>query len=350
MSRLNWSRVFALLLLCVFGLCGELARADDLYSILGISRYATADELKRAYRKVALENHPDRNPNDPVKEERFKKAAEAYEILSDPERRALYDRTGSTKASKTGGSAWAASEPIDPIRRRDEAARKYTNLKWTYDFETHRYYDNRTHKWLNPDPIFNDWRSDEGWIFYESTGVYYDADMRGEWNPDSGQGWFRSTNNYGGSVKIDPNTGFTLSVRYEPGTISDVSDQIDRALNPVNYIRAKKGIVDRKSHLDQLNSVKWTDSRLKDLRERIHTHLRVLNHPDMAPYFGTDYIYHDAFVRSILEVTLRIDPSFVKDVLNNLSDSQHLKTAKEYLLTSKTETEFCNSGFHQQSK
>ncbi|AFV77070.1 DnaJ-class molecular chaperone with C-terminal Zn finger domain [Thermus oshimai JL-2] len=64
----------------------------DYYAILGVSREATQEEIKRAYRQLALKYHPDRNPGDKAAEERFKEINEAYAVLSDPERRAQYDR------------------------------------------------------------------------------------------------------------------------------------------------------------------------------------------------------------------------------------------------------------------
>jgi molecular chaperone DnaJ len=66
----------------------------DYYEILGVAKSATADEIKKAYRKVAMQFHPDRNPGDKSAEEKFKEAAEAYEILSDQDKRAQYDRFG----------------------------------------------------------------------------------------------------------------------------------------------------------------------------------------------------------------------------------------------------------------
>jgi molecular chaperone DnaJ len=66
----------------------------DYYEILGVSKNATADELKKAYRKVAMQYHPDRNPGDKTAEEKFKEAAEAYEVLSDADKRTKYDRFG----------------------------------------------------------------------------------------------------------------------------------------------------------------------------------------------------------------------------------------------------------------
>jgi len=74
----------------------------DYYEVLGVSRTAVETEIKSAYRKLALKNHPDRNPGDAAAEERFKEAAEAYSVLGDPEKRARYDRFGHAGVSGTG--------------------------------------------------------------------------------------------------------------------------------------------------------------------------------------------------------------------------------------------------------
>jgi molecular chaperone DnaJ len=66
----------------------------DYYEVLGVDRTADNEEIKKAYRKLALKFHPDRNPNDKAAEEKFKELGEAYEALSDPQSRAAYDQYG----------------------------------------------------------------------------------------------------------------------------------------------------------------------------------------------------------------------------------------------------------------
>jgi molecular chaperone DnaJ len=75
----------------------------DYYEVLGVERTATPDEIKKAYRQLALKYHPDKNPGDKQAEERFKEVAQAYEVLSDPEKRARYDRFGHAPQGMPGG-------------------------------------------------------------------------------------------------------------------------------------------------------------------------------------------------------------------------------------------------------
>src|ERR1044071_2791883 len=74
----------------------------DFYEVLGVSREASQEEIKKAYRKLALQFHPDRNPGDKAAEEKFKEASAAYQILGDPERRAQYDRFGHAAFEQQG--------------------------------------------------------------------------------------------------------------------------------------------------------------------------------------------------------------------------------------------------------
>ena len=79
-----------------------MANKRDYYEVLGVGKNAGNDEIKKAYRKVAMQHHPDRNPGDKAAEEKFKEAAEAYEILSDTEKKAQYDRYGHAGVSGNG--------------------------------------------------------------------------------------------------------------------------------------------------------------------------------------------------------------------------------------------------------
>jgi molecular chaperone DnaJ len=78
--------------------------ARDYYEVLGVSKTATADELKKAYRKKAMQYHPDKNPGDKEAEAKFREAAEAYEVLRDDNKRATYDKYGEAAFNKQGGA------------------------------------------------------------------------------------------------------------------------------------------------------------------------------------------------------------------------------------------------------
>lgn len=92
----------------------------DYYEVLSVSRSATSDEIKRSYRKLAVQFHPDKNPGDPEAEERFKELGTAYDVLMDEQKRAAYDRYGHAAFSQGGGMGGAGAggfhDPFDLFR------------------------------------------------------------------------------------------------------------------------------------------------------------------------------------------------------------------------------------------
>ena len=90
---------------CMFGEGWNRMAKRDYYEVLGVSRDASEDDIKKAYRKLAMQHHPDRNPDNAKSEEKFKEAKEAYEILCDPDKRAAYDRFGHAGVDAHAGAA-----------------------------------------------------------------------------------------------------------------------------------------------------------------------------------------------------------------------------------------------------
>ena len=88
-------------------MANTMSSKRDYYEILGVNKNSSADEIKKAYRKVAMQFHPDRNPGDHTAEDKFKEAAEAYEVLSDSEKRAQYDRFGHSAFGQGRGGGFS---------------------------------------------------------------------------------------------------------------------------------------------------------------------------------------------------------------------------------------------------
>ena len=84
----------------------------DYYEVLGVNRNTSPEEIKRAYRKVALKYHPDKNPGDKTAEEKFKEASNAYDVLSDPEKRKIYDTRGHAGVHNAGFEGYTNFEDI----------------------------------------------------------------------------------------------------------------------------------------------------------------------------------------------------------------------------------------------
>jgi molecular chaperone DnaJ len=92
-----------------------MAEKRDYYEVLGVDKSATADEIKKAYRKIALKYHPDRNQGDKEAEEKFKEAAEAYDVLSNDEKRKRYDQFGHSMGGAQGGFGGAGGFSMEDI-------------------------------------------------------------------------------------------------------------------------------------------------------------------------------------------------------------------------------------------
>ncbi len=92
-----------------------MAEKRDYYEVLGVEKNASAEEIKKAYRKKAIQYHPDKNPGNKEAEEKFKEAAEAYDVLSNPDKRARYDRFGHQGMGGAGGGAYGGGMSMEDI-------------------------------------------------------------------------------------------------------------------------------------------------------------------------------------------------------------------------------------------
>src|SRR5438477_12748743 len=88
----------------------------DYYDILSVARTASGEEIKRAYRKLAVKFHPDKNPDDPQAEEKFKELGEAYDVIMDPDKRSAYHRFGHAAFAQGTGARGGFHAPFDILR------------------------------------------------------------------------------------------------------------------------------------------------------------------------------------------------------------------------------------------
>src|SRR5262245_20610600 len=91
------------------------ATQRDYYEVLGVTRSATEEEIKKSYKKLAIQYHPDKNAGDQEAVSKFKEAAEAYEVLSDPDKRARYDRFGHAGVKGAAGRGGAGFTDVEDI-------------------------------------------------------------------------------------------------------------------------------------------------------------------------------------------------------------------------------------------
>src|SRR5213595_2117674 len=101
----------------------------DYYDVLGVSRTATADEIKKAHRKLVRQYHPDVNKNNKQAEEKFKEAQEAYDVLSDPTKRQNYDQFGHAGVG-AGGARGAGGDPFEAFRRAQQGRGGGNRQQW----------------------------------------------------------------------------------------------------------------------------------------------------------------------------------------------------------------------------
>ena len=92
-----------------------MAKKRDYYEVLGVERGAAADDIKKAYRKLAIKFHPDKNPDDPTAEDKFKEAAEAYSVLSDETKKQRYDQFGHQGVGAGAGGYGGGNMNMDDI-------------------------------------------------------------------------------------------------------------------------------------------------------------------------------------------------------------------------------------------
>ena len=122
---------------------------EDLYKILGVEKTATADQIKKAYRELAMKYHPDRNPGDTVAEEKFKQISAAYSVLSDETKRKQYDMYGSTDNSSSSSysgnyQGFGGYYQGNPFEEWFKEAKNY-NWRSQYEYETsEKYYEKPT--------------------------------------------------------------------------------------------------------------------------------------------------------------------------------------------------------------
>lgn len=326
-------------LLIVFLFFSANIHAADLYSILGVPKMATLEEIKSAYRRLARRYHPDKNPNDQDAEAKMKEINPAYEILSDPASRLLYDQTGTASGPSISHSQrqWSEEEVRKYREQKDwdfaeKNGPKYSNAKWAYDPTSHKIFDSRTRKWLFVKDTY--FRSDEGWLFHPSSGTYMSTDLRADWDPENDRGWYRRTSNIGDNVVlIDPDTGFPRKAIYAPGTVSNSSHLFEELMNPVNLLNFKSKRGNRSELMKDFDNLPWTESQIKDFIGRAKAHTTILARPDMKINFAGDQRYFNSAMAAVLDYEIvRQNPEIIIDFIKRAQDQYRSEISKELFM------------------
>lgn len=290
----------------------SVAATKDPYSVLGVPRDATSDDIKKAYRRLAMQFHPDKNPGDASAEERFKEINEAHAVLINVSKRAQYDKYGSVDAKEVDFKVKQKQARED---KADEHGKQHGNPTWPYNKDLHAFYDHRTGEWARMDYNFNKvFYTDSGLRFYPNDGTYADPALdSAKWDPANGSRYYRITSNSDRVFDIEPRNGFPKGYQYQPRTLSQYSDLFDAAFNPRNNFRQLKPEL-----LQSLKSIKWTPELERDFQERAEAHFELLK--SMHQLWGSSggQSIREQLLRGLLGNPLapKLYPKMIKDYLD----------------------------------
>lgn len=197
----------------------------DYYKILGVAATATADQIKKAYRKLAMTYHPDRNPGDKVAEEKFKEVAEAYEVLGDAEKRKEFDNLKSFGSSKRSSN------------------RTNYNYNFDFDFDFEPSYKYRTkEKYGDPQEMWEEFKKDYNFKnFSDFFKNFFSKRRKGYGRDKTAKLTISLVEAYQGSVRIINIDGEKFRLRIKPGIEDDRLLKIPGKGNPAPTLDGKPG-------------------------------------------------------------------------------------------------------------
>jgi len=272
--------------------------AADHYQVLGVARNASQEEIKKAYRKLAVQYHPDKNPGDKIAEEKFKQINEAHQILSNPSERAYYDQFGSsgrgprwggTTETGSGWNPYGGWEDNSNGFRRDSPGAGATGL---HELRPGVLYDPTTGVEYQWDP------SNER--FYGKDQTYYSPDGKRFW-------WNGRPYGAADDARFEPDPGRRQGAFYRvpraPTTHSSASELFDRLLDPKN-LESRGALVERARRLD------WTPEITKDFVERASLLIDSTEWPGGLALDGSSLAYTE---KNRLKMKALLDLPFIKE-------------------------------------